>query len=168
MVAASATMQNREPPSALAGLTCTPVDGLDWEFDGHDESIDAIYAIACPCGGRLFTVSAWFKDDEPRPPISIDCSACQAEHVVFDVGKHGYEAADRTFEVEPEGDIPDDLVPADFDPPHEVLVRYEYPDEEIRDPRWRGRAHELFSWFTILARDAKTGQLAFIFDEECA
>ena len=161
-------MPTRDPPSALSGLTCTLVDGLDWEFDGHDDSIDVVFAVACPCSGRLFTVSAWFQGDEPRPPITIECSACLAKHVVFDVGKHGYDAADRTFEIEPEGDVADGLVPADFDPPHEILVRYEYPDEEPRDPKWRGREQERFSWFTILARDATTAQLAFIFDEECA
>jgi hypothetical protein len=161
-------MHREQPPSALDGVKCTRIARLNWEFDGHPDSLDVMFEIACPCGGKLFTVGAWFDGDEARPPITIACSTCDTEHVVFDAGKHGYDAADRTIEIEPEGDVADDLVPADFPAPHQVIIRYEYSADERVDPKWRGREQELFTWFTLLARDAKTGQLAFIFEEECA
>lgn len=81
------------PPRVLEGLTCTPIESpLDFEFDGHGEPVNAVFALACPCGNRRFTVVAHFDDDEIRSPITIECSACERDQVIFWSGKHGYDA----------------------------------------------------------------------------
>jgi hypothetical protein len=75
---------NSHPPRVLEGLTCTPIEPpLDFEFDGHGEPVNAVFALACPCGNRRFTVVAHFDDDEIRSPITIECSACERDQVIF-------------------------------------------------------------------------------------
>lgn len=158
------------PPSALAGLTATPID-VEFPFDGHGEPVNAVFALTCPCGGDLFIVACWVEDNEIRPPISIECAACEASHEIFDPTRHGYDAVAGGLPADPPSDdsYPDDLTHDDIDVPHQVLVRFEFPSDHLGgDAEWKGREHDLFSWITILARDPKTGALAFLFDDECA
>jgi hypothetical protein len=49
-----------------------------------------------------------------------------------------------------------------------VVVRFEYPSEHLGDPEWSGREHDLYSWFTLLARDPETKQLEHLYELECA
>jgi hypothetical protein len=160
---------NSHPPRVLEGLTCTPFEPpLDFEFDGHGEPVNAVFALACPCGNRRFTVVAHFDDDEIRSPITIECSACERDQVIFWSGKHGYDAEVSPGEVQEVDEWPEGLVAEDIEAPHEVIVRFEYPSDHLGDPEWKGREPELFSWITIAARDPETGKLGFLFDEECA
>jgi hypothetical protein len=158
------------PPRALAGLTCAPIEPpAGFKFDGHGEPVNAVFTLACPCGNKLFMVSAWFKDDEVRAPISVECSECDRDQEIFMSGRHGFDGELNPFESRAEDDeFPDDLVPQDVEAPHEVIIRFEYPSDHLGDPQWKGREQDLFSWITIVARDAETGELSFLYDEECA
>jgi hypothetical protein len=158
------------PPSALTALKATPIH-VDFTFDGHGEPVNAVFALACPCGHDRFMVVCWIEDSEVRPPISIECAACEAEHVIYDPTRHGYDAVAGGLPADPlDGDVwQDEIWPEGIDVPHQVLVRFEQPSDHLGgDPDWKGREQDLFSWITILARDPETGTLAFLFDDECA
>jgi len=161
---------NSHPPRVLDGLTCTPIaPPAGFTFDGHGEPVNAVFTLACPCGSKLFTVGAWFKNDEVRAPISIECSECEREQDIFVSGKHGFDGELNPIEVPAADDeFPDDLVAQEIGLSHEVIVRFEYPSDQLGDPRWKGREQDLFSWITVVARDPETEALAFLFDAECA
>jgi hypothetical protein len=94
---------------------------------------------AVHCGGV-------FRRREIQSPITIECSACERDQVIFWSGKHGYDAEVSPGEAQEMGECPDDLVAEDIEAPHEVIVRFEYPSDHLGDPKWKGREPELFSW----------------------
>jgi hypothetical protein len=161
------------PPRAISGLRVTPID-VEFQFDGHGEPINSIFEVACPCGSAQFTVSGGLdEDDEIRAPIELACDGCEALYDVFDSNEHGYdgELLDTAADY-PEPDDYNELHPTEFEAPHEIVIRFEYGSEELGSPdrpaEWRGREQDLFTWFTLLARDPETKQLAFLYDSECA
>jgi hypothetical protein len=159
------------PPRMLDGLTCAPIEPPrppEFTFDGHGERVNAVFVLACPCGSRLFTVVCYFDDGEISSPIQVECAACDRDQTIFWTGKHGYDAEVSPETPQEEGEFPETLACEEIPAPHEVLVRLEYPSEQLGDPEWKGREQDLFSWITIVARDPKTGELGFLFDEECA
>lgn len=154
------------PPRALAGLRATPAE-VTWAFDGHGEPVNAVFALACACGATdLIPVGGLDDDDAVEAPISIECEACEAVYTVFDPAQHGWDG-----ELDPTA-LPEPVLLGEIetaiDAPHQILVRYEYASEVLGDPAHAGREHDLFTWFTLLARDADTGELALAFDAECA
>jgi hypothetical protein len=156
------------PPRAIRGLRANAIE-VDWRFDGHGEPVNSVFELACPCGGTRFTATCGLDEDgRSCSPIAIECASCETKHDVFDEAKHGYDAElGMAGSFEPVGS--DDLVSTDVDAPHEVIVRFEYCSDQLGDPGRQGeREHDLFSWFTLLARDSETKQLAFLFDAECA
>ena len=170
-IAEQPAFYNSHPPRALEGLTCTPIEPPappDFTFDGHGELVNAVFVLGCPCGSKLFTVVCTFDDGEVRSPISVECSACDRDQDIFCTGKHGYDAEVIPETPQEAGECPETLAAKEIPAPHEVLVRFEYPSDVLGDPEWQGREQDLFSWITIVARDPKTGELAFLFDEECA
>jgi hypothetical protein len=156
------------PPRAIRELRATAIE-VDWRFDGHGEPVNSVFELACPCGGTRFTATCGLDEDgRSCSPIAIDCASCETTHEVFDEAKHGYDAVRgmaRSFEPARF----DELVSPDVEAPHEVIVRFEYSSDQLGDPtREEGRAHDLFSWFTLLARDPETKHLAFLFEAECS
>lgn len=154
------------PPSCLASLRCHPTEIPDVPLDGHGEPVNVAFALACPCGGRAFTVIGHLVEGElPEPPITLECGACASEHLIFDAGRHGYDGTLAGGDFDPEGDA-EELCWDDLEPPHEVIVRLEYPSDLLGDPQWRGREHEIFSWITVLG--CGSGRPTLLFDYECA
>ena len=156
------------PPRALAGLRATPID-VAWTFDGHGKRIDCVFELACgACGATKFVAMCNATDEgEVCSPITLHCDGCKAAFEIFDSGKHGFDGESGDFTGD-EGDGPYDLETTEVDEPHEVVVRYEYPPDRLGEPRYAGREHDLFSWFTLLARDPTTKQLEHMYDFECA
>jgi hypothetical protein len=155
------------PPRAIAAMRCSPID-VDWKFDGHGEPVNTVFELACPCGGVLFTATCNVDtDEEVCSPIAIRCDACAESRVIFDIGEHGYDAEVNHDEGD-DGEGPYDLETVAVDEPFEVVVRFEYPSDHLGDPEWSGREHDLFSWFTLLARDPETKQLEHLYEFECA
>jgi hypothetical protein len=156
------------PPRAIAELRATSVEYIEWTFDGHGEPVNSIFELACPCGSKLFTTTCGVDDDdEVTPPIAIQCDSCDAAFDIFDASEHGwnavmcgdkFEAPDAFFELEGEA----------IAAPHEVVVRFEHGSETLGDPELAGREPDVFSWFTLLARDPETRQLEQLFEWECA
>lgn len=164
------TYYRAHPPRALQSLQAKPCEA-DWQFDGHGEPVNVVFELTCPCAGTLFNVSCGVDEDgTPCAPIRLECSACEMEHEIFDAEEHGYDAElnDTPHEEPP---AHDDLE-SDIEAPHEIVVRYEYPSEQLADPKgdiaWRGREQELFSWFTLLGRDPASKRLTFLYESECA
>jgi hypothetical protein len=157
------------PPRALAGLRATPVE-VDWAFDGHGEPVNAVFALACRCGSAdLVAVGGLDEDDAVAPPISLECLACDAVFTVFDAAQHGWDG-ELSAVAQPVPVVFDEIETA-LEPPHDIVVRYEYCSDVLGDtaqPELRGREHDLFSWFTLLVRDPENGKLALAFDAECA
>ncbi len=154
------------PPRALGALCATPIESIEWQFDGHGEPVNAIFELACSCGGKLFTATCGVDDDNVvSPPIGLECEACEAAFDIFDPSQHGWGAVmcgDR-FEM-PEGF--DDLEVDGIEAPHQIIVRFEYGSETLGDPELAGRERDVFTWFTLLARDDQ--RLAQLFEWECA
>lgn len=157
------------PPSCLAGLTAKPID-LDFTFDGHGEPVNAIFEVSCSCGNALFIAACTVEEDTIRAPITLECAGCDAEHVIYDPSRHGYDALAGGLPADELSDdsYADELTPETVDMPHHVIVRFEFPSDHLGGPDHQGREQDLFSWITILARDPKTGEIAFLFDDECA
>lgn len=158
------------PPRCLQGLRCKPIEALAWQFDGHGEPANAIFAIACPCGSDLFAVTTQTVEGEVSS-ISLWCNGCEAEHVVFDPDQHGYdaEAAGRPRRSTNEDLVGTELVAEGIDSPHRVIVRFEFPSDMLGgDEEWMGREQNAFSWITILACEAAGEGLGLLFEEECA
>jgi hypothetical protein len=161
------------PPRAVAGLRVTPIE-VDFPFDGHGEPINAIFEVACPCGSTRFTVSGGLDEDEEiRDPIELSCAECEVGYDVFDASEHGYDGELRDTPLDsPGSEARNERQPTDFDAPHEIVVRFEYASEELGNPTQaadrRNREQDLFTWFTLLARDPATKQLACLYESECA
>lgn len=156
------------PPGAIRALGVTPLETIDWRFDGHGEPVNSIFELACPCGSRLFTPMCGVDEtNEVCPPISLECDACEAAFEVFDANAHGWNAVmcgDRYDEPERYCELEGEVVVA----PHEIVVRFEHGSSDLGDPELAGREQEVFSWFTLLARDPETKQLEQLFEWECA
>lgn len=163
------TFYRAHPPSCLAGLTAKPIE-LDFTFDGHGEPVNAIFEVTCACGSALFVAACMIEDDSIRPPITLECAGCEAEYVIYDPSRHGYDAVAGGLPADELGDdsYADEITPEDIEMPHQVIVRFEFPSDHLGEPRHEGREPELFSWITVLARDARSGAVEFLFDDECA
>lgn len=158
------------PPRALGRLRATAVEHIDWQFDGHGEPVNSIFELACPCGAKLFTatcgVDASDDGNEVCPPIGLECGACEAAFEIFDPSKHGWDGVmcGDTFD-EPGGY--DDLE-GDIQAPHEIVVRFEHGSDTLGRPELVGREQDVFTWFTLLARNPETKELEQLFEWECA
>lgn len=159
------------PPSALRELRVTPIESIDWQFDGHGEPVNSIFELACPCGSKLFTPTCGLDIGEDGnavgPPIGVECAACDAAAVVFDPSEHGWNAimcGERYDAPVVTGDLEGEVVEA----PHEIVVRFEHGSEDLGNPELAGREQDVFSWFTLLARDPQTQELEQLFEWECA
>jgi len=159
------------PPRALGNLRATALEQLDWQFDGHGEPVNSIFELACPCGGNLFNATCGVETGDDgnvvSPPIGIECEACEAAFDIFDPGEHGWNAVMCGDKFD-EPDAYDDLEGADIAAPHEIVVRFEHASESLGDPELAGREQDVFSWFTLLARDPESKQLEQLFEWECA
>jgi hypothetical protein len=158
------------PPRALAALQTRRVE-IEHMFDGHGEPVNVVFAITCPCGSDRFVALGHWSDGEDRfgAPISVECTQCEACHEIYDQSKHGYSGAlgnNRDIPVPPPEDL-DEIPAAGVAPPYAVLVRLEYPSEQLGDSQLPAEAAELFSWITVLAQDRHSRQLITLFDEEC-
>jgi hypothetical protein len=155
------------PPPSLAELRATPAEAKGFTFDGHGEPVNAVFAVACPCGSDRFVALGYRDEDEPpEPPITLECARCKKEHVVFDPARHGYDGVHHGLPHEPDGEL-EELVWEDLDDDYPVLVRFEYPSDHLGDAEWAGREPELYSWISILGR-SDDGNLVLLFDWECA
>jgi hypothetical protein len=152
------------PPKAIAAFRSAPIDGLDFQFDGHGEPINSIFTLACSCGGTRFYALAHVEDDEWIPPIELECTSCESSQVAFDLRTDGYTAATGDApSYEPSVDV-EELAPDEL----EIIVRFEHPSDVLGDPDFEAPAEELFSWISIVGRDPDSGALALLFDYECA
>jgi hypothetical protein len=154
------------PPTALAGLRVEAVD-VEFDFTLHPDTVNTIFELACRCGNTLFETFAILDEGQVVPPITTRCSSCGNGQVIFDPNVHGYGAivdGDRythgfgAHEVEMGSDT--------VDPPHHVMIRFEYPADVLVDGDHDGMEHELFSFVTILAVDPDDGEIGFLFDGE--
>lgn len=157
------------PPRALAELICTPTPLPGFEFDGHGEPVNAVFAISCPCGGDLFTPYAMLDDDGTAlPPVVLACAGCGRECTVFDARIHGWDGAlGNAPDDEPTGDR-EQLDASEIATPHQILIRFEMASDVLGDPEWKGREQDLFSWITVIGRDADSQELEQLFDWECS
>lgn len=158
------------PPRALAKLSAAAIEELDWTFDGHGEPVNSIFELTCSCGSKLFTVTCGIEAgedvNEVAPPIGLECSACEEAFDVFDPSQHGWDAV-MCGDTYDEPEAYDELV-GEIDAPHEVVVRFEHASDTLGDPDLEGRAQDVFTWFTLLARDPATRRLEQLFEWECA
>ena len=159
------------PPKALESLRATAIDQLDWQFDGHGEPVNTIFALACSCGSRLFTAMCGIEvvdgENQVCAPIGIECDACEAAFEVFDPSEHGWNAVmcgDRFDEPSAYGDLDGETIAA----PHEIVVRFEHASDTLGTAELAGKEPDVFTWFTLLARDPETKQLEQLFEYECA
>ena len=83
------------PPQCLADLPAEPsreppAGATAW----HDDL--AVFQVACPCGSTAFYILGY-----PHPemaatflcPLSVQCAHCSRVALLFDIEKHGYDAA---------------------------------------------------------------------------
>jgi hypothetical protein len=154
------------PPGSLAPLSCTPVDLADFPFDGHGEPVNVCFQVGCPCGSDLFSVTAFLREGEVTPPITLVCARCATEQTVFDDSKHGWDGALGTFAPveEPDPGCPAALGAAQ----QQVIVRFEFASDVLGNDQWQGREHDLFTWITLVGKDPRHGWLTTLFDYECA
>lgn len=154
------------PPTCLADLRSTAAELPGHRFDGHGEPVNAVFAVACPCGTDVFVPLAALDDDNClQPPYSLECTACDEIWEVFDPARHGW---DGVLDPIPRktwhgiGELGDELqIYARFECSSEVLG---HPDM----PQSRGREPDLFTWFTLVGRDPETGTLTTLAEWECA
>lgn len=157
-------------PRALGNLRATALEQIGWQFDGHGEPVNSIFELACPCGGKLFNATSGVDDSNTVcPPIGIECEACKAAFEIFDPNEHGWNAVmcGDTFTFD-DPDAYDDLEGEDIAAPHEIVVRFEHGSDSLGDPELVGREQDVFSWFTLLARDPDSKRLEQLFEWECA
>jgi hypothetical protein len=159
------------PPSALAPVRATAIELPDHPFDGHGEPVNVAFAVSCPCGGKQFVALGYWSDDEERftSPITLECATCETLHEIFDIRMHGFDGAvgnNRSLEPPPPETI--DAIPCELDEPYEVIVRFEFPSDHLGDPDLDADASDLFSWITVVGRDAESQRLVTLFEDECA
>lgn len=152
------------PPSCIGKLRATPIELPDFVFDGHGEPVNAIFALACPCGGTRFMPMAHIDEDDdwPQPPLVLWCDDCDQDYDLFDANQHGYDAVVGGLDLKSEAAERELSVDS-----CEILVRFEFPSDHLGEEQHQGREHDLFSWITVVGKD-EGGRLATLFDCECA
>jgi hypothetical protein len=158
------------PPSSLSGMGVNAID-VDFDWTVRDDTANSVFELVCRCGNTMFEVSCWVDDGNVTPPISVLCTSCGYQHVIHDPNIHGYDAI-LGGHTEPlthgPNAHPDRLGSDEVDIPHQVFLRYEYPAEVLADGEHAGREHDLYTMITILAHDPETGDLGFMFEEDCS
>jgi hypothetical protein len=156
------------PPRALGNLRAAALEQIDWQFDGHGEPVNAIFELACPCGGALFNATCGVDTNNVVcPPIAIECEACKDMFEIFDPSEHGWNGVMCGVKFD-EPDGYDDLEGEEIEAPHEIVVRFEHASDSLGDPELVGREQDVFSWFTLLARDPASRSLEQLFEWECS
>lgn len=154
------------PPSCLTDLHSTAAELPGYPFDGHGAPVNAIFAVACPCGTDVFVPLATVDDDNYfQPPYSLECTGCDETWEVFDPARHGWDGVLNPIPRET-WDHTDELGDE-----QQIYVRFECSTDVLGNPDMpgtRGREPDLFTWFTLVGRDPGTGTLTTLVEWECA
>jgi hypothetical protein len=154
-------------------------------------NINTVFRLRCGCGHTKAYILGRYR---PIPkeyhqafgpfffdaPLALRCEFCNTVTELFDARTHGYngemglssirsgntetgkdrESGERTeFKCEKCGPVP-----------IEAIVRFEYPDDLFDEGlcAFAGREQDLFTWFSVVGRCSRCGQLIEVTDFECA
>ena len=81
----------QQPPGCIAAFAIEPLERPVGVGEVHDEL--AVFRLACRCGSRHWRVLGYpHPEAEFACPYFLECVACGVSELLFDVGKHGYDA----------------------------------------------------------------------------
>jgi hypothetical protein len=185
------------PPHCIAGFVARPTELPGFEFDGHvsmsqldldvppgvrieaPEHINPVFALSCRCGGTRHYVHSyrWVNPDFNNAvvylsPLKLECPSCRNITDLLDTDVHGYdgELGHGSTTVRAEGEQIVFECPQCGRQPFECIVRFEYPDDLFDGdfPEFKGREHNLFTWFSLIGKCGQCSQLSPIAEFECA
>lgn len=147
-------------PRCLEAFTALPVSVPGALFDGHGSPHNSVVALYCCCGSGRY-VGHGFREPGEHPcddllfdPLALECATCGTRADLFDSDAHGYDAQQGLFTGRHKDES---LLAAVYACPcggqaFEAFARFEYAPWLLKDdsPRYAGRKHEMFSWFTLL------------------
>jgi hypothetical protein len=105
-------------------------------------------------------------------PLAFRCGSCGNVTELFDTAIHGYDAEIGGIQTNYRGVGKRAEFACDKCGPRQlhVFVRFEYPDDLFSPycQEFRGREHEMFSWFSVIGNCEGCGRLLQVTDFECA
>jgi hypothetical protein len=161
----------KNPPQCLAEVRAEPLRAPPEGATVFDEL--GYFQVACRCGSKSVHVLGY-----PHPeatflcPLSIQCNECSRTAALFDVEKHGYDAAlgNGCYSMRGEG------APQRFACPHcsgvtfEAYPSFSYQIEPIEDlePEVQAHIQDFFDGFGLDVRCVGCGTLITPIGYECA
>jgi len=158
-------------PSCLRNFKATPVRQPTALLSTFDDL--GYFHLACTCGNDVFRTLG-----HPQPggfvacPLVLECTRCRKADEVFDIRKHGYDAALGHESSGIVGDGEKSLVQCKSCRAEEfgVNVGLSYQIAPIEDlpANAQAFAQDLFDWFYLEGNCTKCGTRVGISDYECA
>lgn len=171
-------------PRCLAGLAVWPTADPGVELDTLvEEWQERFFAVACRCGGDLFTVHGhvyrerFLGIERISGAATLICGACGRKAVAFDPAIHGFDVEIDHFPAPGPtvGELQDFGCPACARTSFTLVARFQYP-ANVTHHRWppgkpggrRPRAEDLFSYFSLLGRCSGCNEWTTLQSTECA
>lgn len=129
-----------------------------------DES--TAFAVKCRCGSEQFRISV----AEGFGPVSVECSECAKQFVVFDPSLHGYDGElGHNSEIAPAKRREVRCLKCKEDAFH-ACCGFQYAGETdvLEDKSIKVKPEDLFGYFLLAGHCSKCGAITNAFDWECA
>ena len=161
----------KTPPQCLAEVVVHPLVEPPPGASAFNEL--GYFQAACPCGSRSLHILGY-----PHPeatflcPLSVQCSKCGRVAALFDIEKHGYDAAlgNGCYSLRGDGDPQRFPCPQCKGDTFEAYPSFSYQIEPIDDfePEVQAHIQDFFDGFGLDVRCEKCGMLTSPVGYECA
>lgn len=164
-------------PRCIVKFTTTPTNLPEVAFNDNGESHNSVFALACRCGGRKFSVHGHRTSDpatgtaELLSPLFGECKDCGKKTLIFDSAKHGHDGElGQSVQPKLKGDSIIDDCGECGNFVMELFARFAYPSDlfDGNYADFQGREQDLFTWFTLVGRCCACQQSLGFADVKCA
>lgn len=161
---------NEHPPTCISELHApAPDDVRKLILEEYGENT-TVFGTKCPCGSTEFQV----QYTDQGGVVTITCSQCEKEYVVFDPYRDGYNGKLDVYEEE---EFKEDPVAFDCAECNHTTVKvftaYQYNgesgilEEEEEEIPEDVKPEDLFNFFMLVTECAGCGDLEVAFEEDC-
>ena len=160
----------RKPPRCVAAFVVEPLSAPESAWECWDEL--ALLHLGCPCGSRQFRVLGFpHAEAGLLCPITLECPACGASALLFDIAEHGYDAEldGSCYSMRGEG-APQPFSCSCSGVRFDVFASFSYQIEPIDDLDADVIAHieDFFDGFALPLRCVACGKTQWASEYECA
>jgi len=163
------------PPTCIKSLTTAADADLRKRLVANYGTHSTVFGVQCQCGKNLFGITG--KDvgtgyQGVAGPITVQCTDCAQEAILFDPAKHGYEGVTGEAGYSDHSALPDRKLacPTCSKASFEIAVAFQYSGDEaetITEFDLSVRPEELFGWMAAQGRCGSCGADFEVASIEC-